>query len=304
MIPEINMEALVAREPSEMAKLEHAVREIGFLTLGHTAVRANEISEVIEAYRQFFKQPAESKAKVDMARTGSNRGWGAPASEQVDPEANPDFKEVFDCGYELPVGHPLAAEGLSVYAPNRWPDEPVGFRAVIERYQARAHEVAMELLRAIAAVIGGDETAFDEAFKAPMALMRGNYYPERPDWATEKDFGIAAHTDYGCLTLLAMDGSPGLEVAMPDGQWQAVAAQPGRFVINFGEMLEFWTAGQAKATLHRVVGGSNERISVPLFFNPAFDTNVAPPGSGEVILAGDHLSRRFNETYLHLREKA
>ena len=74
MIPEINMEALVAREPSEMAKLEHAVREIGFLTLGHTAVRANEISEVIEAYRQFFKQPAESKAKVDMARTGSNRG--------------------------------------------------------------------------------------------------------------------------------------------------------------------------------------------------------------------------------------
>ena len=120
----------------------------------------------------------------------------------------------------------------------------------------------------------------------------------------EKDFGIAPHTDYGCLTLLAMDGSPGLEVAMPDGRWQAVAAEPGRFVINFGEMLEFWTEGQAKATRHRVIGGTQERISVPLFFNPAYDTNVAPPGSGRVISAGEHLSRRFNETYLHLRERA
>ena len=69
-------------------------------------------------------------------------------------------------------------------------------------------------------------------------------------------------------------------------------------------MLEFWTGGRAKATLHRVIGGPQERISVPLFFNPAHDTNVAPPGSGQVISAGDHLSRRFNETYIHLREKA
>ncbi|MEX0282583.1 MAG: isopenicillin N synthase family dioxygenase [Arenibacterium sp.] len=302
MIPEIDMGALVARDQSEMAKLDHAVREIGFLTLGNTELTAAEIDTVIGAYREFFLLPMGTKARVDMARTGSNRGWGAPASEQVDPEANPDFKEVFDCGYELPADHPLGALQLSVYAPNRWPDEPVGFRPVIERYQVRAHRVAMDLLRAIASVIGGDEAAFDDAFKTPMALLRGNYYPERPDWATEKDFGIAAHTDYGCLTLLAMDGSPGLEVAMPDGRWQAVAARPGQFVINFGEMLEFWTDGAAKATRHRVKGGSNERISVPLFFNPSHDTNVAPPGSGKVISAGEHLSRRFSETYLHLRE--
>jgi isopenicillin N synthase-like dioxygenase len=287
-----------------MARLDQAVREVGFLTLGNTSITPDESIALIEAYRQFFRLPAEVKAEVDMARTGSNRGWGAPASEQVDPDANTDFKEVFDCGYELPEDHPMALRSLSVYAPNRWPGEPVGFRPAIERYQRRAHAVALDLLRAIAEVIGGDESAFDDAFDAPMALLRGNFYPERPDWATEKDFGIAPHTDYGCLTLLAMDGSPGLEVAMPDGRWQAVAAEPGRFVINFGEMLEFWTGGQAKATRHRVIGGAQERISVPLFFNPSYDTNVAPPGSGRVISAGDHLSRRFSETYLHLRERA
>lgn len=161
----------------------------------------------------------------------------------------------------------------------------------------------MDLLRAIAVAMGEDEASFDAAFDAPMALLRGNYYPARPAWAGQDDFGIAAHTDYGCLTLLATDGTPGLEVLNRDDEWVPVASEPGVFVINFGEMLEMWTGGRVKATLHRVVGGPEERLSVPLFFNPSWDTNVAPPGSGEEILAGPHLARRFEETYVHLQDK-
>ncbi|MGA1179909.1 MAG: hypothetical protein ACO3U1_04820 [Marivivens sp.] len=41
---------------------------------------------------------------------------------------------------------------------------------------------------------------------------------------------------------------------------------------------------------------------MPLFFNPNFDANVAPEGSGKVIRAVDHLQKRFNETYLHLKK--
>ena len=81
-----------------------------------------------------------------------------------------------------------------------------------------------------------------------------------------------------------------------------ISAQPGEFVINFGEMLGFWTGGIVQATPHRVVGGDAERISVPLFFNPSHDTNVAPPESGKVVRAGKHLERRFSETYLHLQK--
>jgi isopenicillin N synthase-like dioxygenase len=69
-------------------------------------------------------------------------------------------------------------------------------------------------------------------------------------------------------------------------------------------MLESWTNGRIKATLHRVIGTSQERVSVPLFFNPNYDTNVAPLGSGGRLLAGDHLERRFRETYLHLQRPA
>ncbi|SPJ27192.1 isopenicillin N synthase family dioxygenase [Falsiruegeria mediterranea] len=303
MLENLDLQLLKARDEAELDRLSQAVRGVGFLKITNTGISAARVMQVIEMYRAFFVLPEAAKSAVDMAHTGSNRGWGGGQSEQVDPKANPDYKQVFDCGYELVPDHPVHARNLSVYAPNQWPDAPKGFREDIQLYFQEASGVAMEVLRAIAHVVGQNAAAFDAAFDPPMALLRGNYYPERPAWAGARDFGIAAHTDYGCLTLLATDGVPGLEVKRADGTWDAVTTQPGEYVINFGEMLEFWTAGQVKATEHRVVGSADERLSVPLFFNPSFDTNVAPPGSGEVITAGAHLTRRYDETYVHLQNQ-
>ncbi|MCA0926876.1 isopenicillin N synthase family dioxygenase [Ruegeria profundi] len=299
MINNLDLRKLDQRDPDELQKLLHAVAEVGFLTVSNTGLDGDRVRQVLTAYSDFFHLPKVEKQKVDMSVTGSNRGWGAPQSEQVDPDANPDYKEVFDCGFELPAGSPYS--DLSVYAPNLWPQSPPGFKETIQTYFKDASVVAMRVLRAIAVALRREADSFDNAFEPPMALLRGNYYPKRPIWAGARDFGIGAHTDYGCLTLLATDGTAGLEVQMPDGRWEAVEAEPGVFVVNFGEMLEFWTGGQVKATLHRVVGGAEERLSVPLFFNPSYDTNVAPPGSGERILAGEHLTHRFKETYLHLQ---
>ena len=50
-------------------------------------------------------------------------------------------------------------------------------------------------------------------------------------------YGAGAHTDYGALTVLATDDSPGLQINT-DGQWQHVKPVPGTFVINLGDMLE------------------------------------------------------------------
>ena len=62
-----------------------------------------------------------------------------------------------------------------------------------------------------------------------------------------------AHTDYGAMTILAStDAQGGLEVQMPDGQWRAVQAQPGEFVVNLGDMMARWTNDKWASTLHRV----------------------------------------------------
>jgi isopenicillin N synthase-like dioxygenase len=301
MIPHIDAKALAERAPEALAAVKSGAEEVGFLTLHNTALSPAEVAAAIAAYRAFFKGPRAVKEAVNMNVTGSNRGWGGAGSEQVDPDANPDYKEVFDCGVELPKGDPFAR--LPVYAPNQWPAAPAGFQDTIEGYFTQARAIALRLLAGISVAIGRDATFFDDKFAKPMALLRGNYYPERPAWAGDKDFGIAAHTDYGCLTLLATDGQPGLEVQLRDGSWVPVQADPGTFIINFGEMLEMWTGGQVRATPHRVIGGAQERISIPLFFNPVFDTNVAPDGAPP-LSAGEHLSKRYQETYTHLQSTA
>ena len=299
MIPHIDAAALAARDPDALAATLRGAHDVGFLTLHNSALSADDVQTTIDAYRAFFKGPTDNKAAVNMNVTGSNRGWGGPGSEQVDPDANPDYKEVFDCGVELPKGDPFAR--LPVYAPNRWPAQPVDFQQVVEGYFTQARAVALDLLQGISAAIGADPTFFADKFAKPMALLRGNFYPQRPSWAGDKDFGIAAHTDYGCLTLLATDGQPGLEVQLRNGAWVPVQADPGTFIINFGEMLEMWTDGKIRATPHRVIGGASERISIPLFFNPVFDTNVAPVGAPH-LSAGEHLSKRYMETYTHLQD--
>jgi isopenicillin N synthase-like dioxygenase len=299
MIPRIDFQKMIAGDAETLETIAYGARDVGFLTLENTPISGEAVQELIALYRRFFKMDDAAKAAVDMARTGANRGWGASKSEQVDPKANPDYKQVFDCGLPVPDGDPMAH--LPVYAPNLWPEAPEGFQETVEQYFAQARAVSLALLAAIARAIGKDGDYFADKFDRPMALLRANFYPPRPDWAGEKDFGIAAHTDYGCLTLLATDGQAGLEVEMRDGSWLPVAVEPGVFVINFGEMLEMWSEGGVKATLHRVTGGAEERISIPLFFNPNYDANVAPAGSDQVIRAGDHLSRRYAETYLHMK---
>lgn len=302
MIPRIDAAKLIAGNADEVAMVAEAAGGVGFMTVYNTPLTAQTMRDLIEVYRGFFHLPAAKKARYDMALTGSNRGWGAPGSEQVDPEANPDYKQVFDCGLTLIEDDPIAEQNLSFYAPNLWPEEPAGFADSLRAYYDKSTAFSLDLLCAIAAAVGEDGDYFRDKFSRPMALLRGNFYPERPEWATERDFGIATHTDYGCLTLLATDGSPGLEVRKRGGGWIPLSAPPGEFVINFGEMLEFWTAGKIKATPHRVIGTDAERISIPLFFNPNHDVDVSPVGSKEPIVAWEHLKRRYDETYVHLQK--
>lgn len=299
MIHQIDARSMFDQETKTLDNLRDAINNVGFLTLSNSFISSSDVEKTIHAYRNFFKSAPSNKENVDMSKTGSNRGWGRSGLEQVDPNSNPDYKEIFDCGVE--VSQDDIQANLSVYANNQWPSSPENFKEEIEAYFKNARQLSFQLLKSIALSIGEDSDFFDDKFDKPMALLRGNYYPERPKDATDKDFGIAPHTDYGCLTLLSTDGTPGLEVQMQNGEWQAVQADPGTFIINFGEMLEIWSGGKVRATPHRVLGGKQERISIPLFFNPNYDTNVAAPNATPVS-AGEYLSRRYNETYTHLNK--
>ena len=101
-------------------------------------------------------------------------------------------------------------------------------------------------------------------------LFRIFRYPPDPDPADD-GWGVAEHTDYGLLTILATDDHDGLQVHGPDG-WIDVPSDPAVFVVNLGDMLDRMTEGRYRSTPHRVRNTSGaERLSFPCFIDPSWD---------------------------------
>ena len=61
------------------------------------------------------------------------------------------------------------------------------------------------------------------------------------------------------------------------GEWLSVPPIAGAYICNIGDLLERWTNGCYRSTLHRVVNTTGqERYSIPFFLEPNFDCVVEP----------------------------
>ena len=137
----------------------------------------------------------------------------------------------------------------------------------------------------------------------PPSQLRLLHYPHDAEAADAP--GIGAHTDYELFTLLLATG-PGLEVMNQAGEWIDAPPVPGALVVNIGDMLEYWSAGQFVATSHRVRKVAQERWSFPLFFALDYDTELRPLGQREAepIRTGEHLYAQTVQTFRYLKERA
>lgn len=128
-------------------------------------------------------------------------------------------------------------------------------------------------------------------------------------WDVET-YGASAHSDYGMVTLLLTDGVPGLQVCRDKSRqprvWEDVPGIRGAFIVNIGDMMERWTNGLFRSTLHRVMPVGKERYSVVFFLDPNPDCHVeclesccseTSPPRFPPILAGDYIKERFRLTY-------
>ncbi len=66
-------------------------------------------------------------------------------------------------------------------------------------------------MRAFALSLDLPEEVFLQATNQPIARSSVIYYPPQPSDLGETQFGVAPHTDYGCLTLLWQDSVGGLK---------------------------------------------------------------------------------------------
>jgi len=312
MIPVIDIAPLfgppsAARDAADGAILEAAAKS-GFITVTNLPPEVPHGVAARRALLRIFDLPeAETRKlwrqKFDPGQSNLYRGW-FPLQEGF-----ATYKEGIDLGPDLAYGAGVidAADPLCEATP--LPSEPLlpGWRAAAADYYRAMERTGLLLMRAIARGLGLAETSFDAAFRGGISTLRLIRYPVRTEasfaGALEADLWVThrgqrryltgrAHVDSGLVTLLAQDGIHGLQALSAVGEWVDVPPTEGTLAVNFGKVLERWTGGRIKATEHRVIGGGQTRCSIPFFYEPRVDAEIAPlPGSAafEPFLYGDHL---------------
>lgn len=280
------------------AQIDLACRTAGFFALTGHGIDRSERTGVIDAARRFFALAPDEKSQVSLlAGGGAWRGW-FPLGDEL-TSGVPDRKE----GYYF--GRQITADQRPLHGPNIWPGSVPELQPAVNRWMASMEILGTQVLRAMATGLGLDATYFATTLTAePTSLFRiFTYPPHVTDGDAPDRWGVAEHTDYGLLTLLAHDGTPGLEVKVAN-HWTAVPHDPELIICNLGDMLDRLTGGSYRSTPHRVRNHSaGDRISLPFFLDPSWDARIQPLPASRTASADererwDHADLRdFDGTY-------
>jgi isopenicillin N synthase-like dioxygenase len=288
------------------AEIGRAARGLGFFSVADHGIPQDQVDAVFAQSKTFFALPSAQKEALSVTNSTSYRGYVRYGEEKLDPALAGDIKECFNAGPDLAADDPDVLAGTPFHAPNQWPDLP-GFRSTLTAFHASALDLVVRLHRAIAVDLGIDERYFDRYFTRAIGILRLLHYPPHPGAFDGNVYGAGAHTDYGNLTLLAQDGTGGLEVRTRDGDWTIVPPVAGTFVCNIGDCLMRWTNDVYVSNAHRVVNRSGrERYSFAYFGDPNADALVAclpsclEPGETPKyppITYAEYLRSRYDATY-------
>eukprot|EP00903_Cladosiphon_okamuranus_P019798 g18198.t2 len=269
--PLVDMES-----PSAPAVLAQACKDFGFFYVENHGVPEEVVAEVFRQSKAFFSLGIDDKMAVLAGKT--NRAGYTPMHEQILDPANQtkgDTKEGYYVFRELAVDDEQASKSLK--GTNQWPSEDLvpGWKTTMQEYFSRMHAVGERLVGLLSVGLGLDTSTFDGCFSQFEHVLRLLHYSAEMSDLGKGVIGAGAHSDWGMMTLLATDEVPGLQVRL-DGEWLDVPPRKGAFICNLGDMLQRWTNDQLRSTVHRVVNKEGrERYSIPFFFDPNLDTEVA-----------------------------
>ncbi|GAB4190222.1 MAG: 2-oxoglutarate and iron-dependent oxygenase domain-containing protein [Thalassobaculales bacterium] len=314
-IPVIDIGALRGGAPGAVRQVADEIlkasAELGFFYVRNHGLPEAARDRAVEAARAFFAQPMAVKQQVAVNRR--HRGFLALGGAKMYSGARSDLKESFNFGLELPDSDPDAIAHPNLMGPNQWPQGYAEMRPAAYGYYEAAMACGHDLMRAFAVGMDLPEDFFRQRFRKPLARGSILYYPPQPPDLGDEQFGVAPHTDYGCLTLLWQDSNGGLEVKGRSGEWLTAHPIPDTLVINVGDLLARWSNDRFASTPHRVVNRSGrERYSMAVFFDPDYDAVIdprdanPPPGATmrhEPVTAGAHIEARFDAAFKYRQQQ-
>ena len=259
-------------------EIDRACRETGFFSVIGHGISSELFDRLDASARAFFALPEGTKAAIAMPVAGRAwRGWFPLGGEVTN--GVPDRKEGIYFGEQLNDTDPRVAAGLPLHGRNLFPADVPALRADVLEWITALTGLGHRLMSLIGVGLGLPDDWFRTHLTAdPTVLFRIFHYPDNaaPTVTGAGAWGVAEHTDYGLLTMLAQDDRGGLQVRARSG-WVDVEPVANSFVCNIGDMLERMTGGRYRSTPHRVRNTSGrDRLSFPFFFDPSWDAHVEP----------------------------
>lgn len=313
----------------ERSRLYSALKDTGFVYLKHPRVNQATIDTLFGHTKKFFAKPLQEKIKIkgelEKGR-GPSQGYSNPAQLAKDPTTS-DLKEFFGMYYDA-----------DTEKPNQWleDEDSKAMRNDLVAFFDSCHLVILELLSALAEEVGLDPQTLFPYVAEKNHFIACLHYPGTSTDAFKMRTRAAAHTDYGCLTLLFNDAKEGLQVLTRDGSYEYVPRIDDCAVLNgksrtlvslhqqatsnekvVGDLTSRFFNGVLPSTMHRVVEPPSKpgdrstevpsRYSIAFFGHYNLSTLVKPldalvsdssPAKFEPIEAGEHVKARVRQLHV------
>ncbi|MGB5326617.1 MAG: 2OG-Fe(II) oxygenase family protein [Gammaproteobacteria bacterium] len=272
-IPVIDISRLFGSEDTAetIRAIDRACQDIGFFYIVGHGFDMRLAARLRDTASEFFSQP--EPAKQNLGLDPSMRGF-LPLfyhSQISDSFSGTSHQEGFWIGADFgdDIRHPLEQA-------NRWPEQPESLRPVILEYLDAIERLAAVLGQSFADALGQDSQFYASRFTRPTSRLKVNHYPPQDNPERIDNIGVVPHTDSGAFTILWQDTNGGLEVQTKTGEWVGAPPIDNSFVVNIGDILQYWGNGRYASTPHRVINRHGvDRYSIPYFVNPGADAVIA-----------------------------
>jgi len=314
-LPVLDISPFLADPSSAAARrfvdeLGGACHDVGFAHIVGHGIDPDLEDELFRRSREFLDLPRAEREELALVNSAAFRGYTTLGDERTAGAA--DWRDQLDFGPEqlAPDADHDGPAWHRLRGPNQWPDAVPELAPLALEWLDNMLDLGIQVLRALSISLGQPADSFDSAFIPNHDLHAKiiRYPAGNPD--TEQ--GVGLHHDSGLLTFILQGDVAGLEVRIGEDM-VPVAPCPGAYVMNLGAMMQAATNGYFIATPHRVTSprGDEDRVSIVLFFNPAFESTFEPldlpPNLAEhcrpdeVDLKGEPIHRLFGENNLKVR---
>uniref|UniRef100_A0A0E0G747 Fe2OG dioxygenase domain-containing protein n=1 Tax=Oryza nivara TaxID=4536 RepID=A0A0E0G747_ORYNI len=256
-MPVINLGHLSLDDPTVRSRVVNdiakACRDLGYFQVISHGISQSVMDGAIEAASEFFKLPNEIKKEY------ASDDIRQPVRYDTSSKDGISMSRAFLKHYAHPLCNWL----------QYWPQQPPIYRQAVSslkkeymaKYAVEVRVVALKLMEAILEGLGIGKEYMHEKFEEGLQLLSVNCYPKVSQ--SDTSIGLAAHSDYGLLTIL-LTSCQGLEVVdRSSNSWKVVQQLPHALHVHVGDHMEVLSNGRIKTVVHRAVLNPQEaRISL------------------------------------------